>query len=306
MFASARRAARIRIISTVDRQARHGDKTQARGFDGYKDTSALTPTRADRRDGVTAGNVGDARRRRSAAGRRSAAPEPEPDAAIEPERDATVAAETRADRDAVAAAARRARAGRRGASPERGNVTETAPMAPAPCWPCSNRPTRRSCAEVQQPPTAAGGGHEGTTSSRYRDARRVTCPAGQIAPLRPSGDGQMAYFGAACAGLRARARCTTSKSGRTIAVGPQSTNWRPPASAKPIRPAGHYKATRPKVGASRRATWIAPPPRRPPRAASAARQDRRRLLAARRSRQPRPPGRARPHPPDHGCATASA
>jgi len=43
-FRIARRVAPDRVISTVDPQARHGRKTSARGFDGYKGTSASTRT----------------------------------------------------------------------------------------------------------------------------------------------------------------------------------------------------------------------------------------------------------------------
>jgi len=59
-FRIARRVAKDRIISTVDPDARHGHKTAARGFDGYKghiaedpDSEIITDTT------VTAGNVGD-------------------------------------------------------------------------------------------------------------------------------------------------------------------------------------------------------------------------------------------------------
>ena len=61
MFRIARRVAPDRVISTVDPQARHGHKTAARGFDGYKghvgidpDSEIITATT------VTAGNAGDA------------------------------------------------------------------------------------------------------------------------------------------------------------------------------------------------------------------------------------------------------
>src|SRR5260221_10862490 len=43
-FRIARRVAPDRVISTVDPQARHGRKTPARGFDGYRGTSASTRT----------------------------------------------------------------------------------------------------------------------------------------------------------------------------------------------------------------------------------------------------------------------
>ncbi len=42
-FRIARRVARDRIISTVDPEARHGHKTAAHGFDGYKGHLALDP-----------------------------------------------------------------------------------------------------------------------------------------------------------------------------------------------------------------------------------------------------------------------
>src|ERR1022692_736821 len=61
VFRIARRVAKDRVISTVDPDARHGHKTSARGFDGYKghvavdpDSELITATR------VTAGNAGDA------------------------------------------------------------------------------------------------------------------------------------------------------------------------------------------------------------------------------------------------------
>jgi hypothetical protein len=60
VFRIARRVAKDRVISTVDPQARHGHKTAARGFDGYKghvgidpDTEIITATT------VTPGNTGD-------------------------------------------------------------------------------------------------------------------------------------------------------------------------------------------------------------------------------------------------------
>ena len=43
VFRIARRVATDRVISTVDPQARHGHKTSARGFDGYKGHIAADP-----------------------------------------------------------------------------------------------------------------------------------------------------------------------------------------------------------------------------------------------------------------------
>lgn len=61
VFRIVRGVARDRIISTVDPDARHGHKTQARGFDGYKGHAAIDPdSEIITETVVTAGNVGDA------------------------------------------------------------------------------------------------------------------------------------------------------------------------------------------------------------------------------------------------------
>ncbi len=57
----ARRVAKDRVISTVDPEARHGHKTSARGFDGYKGPVALDPdSELITQSAVSAGNAGDA------------------------------------------------------------------------------------------------------------------------------------------------------------------------------------------------------------------------------------------------------
>ena len=60
-FRIARKVARDRVISTVDPDARHGHKTSARGFDGYKAHVAVDPDSEIITDTiVTPGNAGDA------------------------------------------------------------------------------------------------------------------------------------------------------------------------------------------------------------------------------------------------------
>ena len=60
-FRIARKVARDRVISTVDPDARHGHKTQARSFDGYKGHVAVDPDSEIITDTVvTPGNAGDA------------------------------------------------------------------------------------------------------------------------------------------------------------------------------------------------------------------------------------------------------
>jgi len=61
VFRIARRVAPDRVISIVDPDARHGHKTSARGFDGYKGSIALDPDSEIITDTeVSAANVGDA------------------------------------------------------------------------------------------------------------------------------------------------------------------------------------------------------------------------------------------------------
>ncbi len=59
-FRIARRVAPDRVISTVEPETRHGHKTAARGFDGYKGHIAIDPdSEIITASVVTAGNVAD-------------------------------------------------------------------------------------------------------------------------------------------------------------------------------------------------------------------------------------------------------
>ena len=61
VFRIARRVAKDRVISTVDPDTRHGHKTSARGFDGYKGHAAVDPdSEIITATVVTPGNAGDA------------------------------------------------------------------------------------------------------------------------------------------------------------------------------------------------------------------------------------------------------
>ena len=61
VFRIARRVAKDRVISTVDPDARHGHKSSARGFDGYKGHAAVDPdSEIITATTVTPGNAGDA------------------------------------------------------------------------------------------------------------------------------------------------------------------------------------------------------------------------------------------------------
>jgi hypothetical protein len=77
----------------------------------------------------------------------------------------------------------------------------------------------------------------------------VSCPAGQLVQIRRRNDGSgVASFGRVCQGCPLRARCTTSKEGRSVAVHPKyETLHRSRERQRDPEWKAHYRATRPKV-----------------------------------------------------------
>jgi hypothetical protein len=249
VFRIARRVARDRIISTVDPEARHGHKTSARGFDGYKghvgidpDAELITAT------AVTAGNAGDAA---AAAGLLAAdlpARPDEPGSGPAPAADAPATAaaddpagpgpggagETAAGPPAAAGGEQLAVYG--DAAYGAGELLDTLEQAGADIY-CK-----------VQPPVASGGRFTKDAFSIDLAGGTVTCPAGRTAPLRPAGDGRIACFGAACASCPLASRCTKAKEGRSIYAGPYEEQLARARARQrdPDWKAG-YRATRPKV-----------------------------------------------------------
>jgi len=206
-FRIARRVAPDRVISTVDPEARHGHKTSARSFDGYKGHIAIDPdSELVTAVSVTPGNSGDA----------AAAPELLGD---DLEADDTEALTVYGD-----------------AAYGSGELLETLESAGA------------DLRIKVQPPSAPGGRFSKADFAIDTEAGSVTCPAGRTATLRPRQRGAVAKFGPTCASCPLMARCTTSKAGRRIVVGPHE------AVLVRARQARHdpawladYRATRPKV-----------------------------------------------------------
>ena len=223
----ARRVAADRVTSTVDADARHGHKSSARGFDGYKghalvdpDSELVTATAA------TAGNAGDA----------AAAPGLLAELVAQAEADpptATTAPATTAGPAAPTVYGDRAY----GTGPllERLHAAGIDPRV-----------------KVQAP--VAPGGH--FTKDQFRidlAAGTVTCPAQRTAPIvdnpnpRHRHHGQ-ASFGPACQGCPLRGQCTSAASGRTVTVTAYEHQLAA-ARARQADPdrAADYRATRPKV-----------------------------------------------------------
>ncbi len=230
VFRIARRVARDRIISTVDPEARHGHKTSAHGFDGYKGHLAIDPdAELITATTVTAGNVGDAAAAAELLAAELAAPAP----AVEPVGSPSATTPTTTTEPA----------------PEPGPLTIYGDAAYGAGELLATLDAAGATAMCKvQPPVAPGGRFSKADFGIDLAARTVTCPAGRVAPLRPAGRGAIATFGRACAGCPLAERCTTATAGRTISVGPHEAHL---ARARAVQrdPAwrADYRATRPKV-----------------------------------------------------------
>ncbi len=272
-FHIARKVANDRVISTVDPEARHGHKTSARGFDGYKGHIAIDPdSEIITATGVTAGNGGDAAAAPGlvedlvgeAAQRPPHGSEGQPPPAGK--RSNGGARSKRANKKANKPAAHAARAGARA-------VRRAAKLAARKAKQPEAHVNRTVLAVYGDaaygaggllayfdqngidarvktaPPSAPGGLFAKDRFVVDLDPGTVTCPAGNTVAISfwPSGAGA-AHFGHACAACPLREACTTAKDGRTITISAheeliqaQRERCADPAFA------ADYRATRPKV-----------------------------------------------------------
>jgi DDE family transposase/transposase-like protein DUF772 len=209
----ARKVAPDRVISTVDPQARHGHKTNHRGFDGYKGHIAIDPdSEVITATAVTPGNTGDA--------------DPAPD----------LIADLIDGHDQTPAAV-----------PEAAVYGDSA-YGTGEILDQLHRAGIDAKTKVQAPNAPAGR----FTKDRFTiDLRRkqVTCPAGITTPIRPvHGHAGRADFGPACITCPLRAQCTDAKTGRSITIGHHEARLAA-ARTRQTNPTwkADYRATRPKV-----------------------------------------------------------
>jgi len=215
VFRIARRVAKDRVISTVDPQARHGHKTQARGFDGYKGHVAADPDSEITTDTkVSAGNVGDA----------------------------AVAA------DLIDDLTGRDQSNDSDQAQDAPDVYGDAAYGSGEFQDAlANSNIRAHC--KTQPPTAPAGRFAKDQFDIDLDRDTVTCPNANTTTIRRDSDGDgIAYFGSACNDCPLRAQCTTARDGRSIKVGryePRLADAR--QQQKDPAWVEDYRATRPKV-----------------------------------------------------------
>jgi hypothetical protein len=200
-----------RVISTVDPQARHGHKTAAHGFDGYKAHVAIDPDS----EVICAAEV---------------SPATSGDAAVAPRLldDLTPAQDGGPATRAVIYGDNAYGTGTNLAWLEGHGLT---PMVKA------------------QLPTAPGGRFAKDQFRIDLQAQTVTCPARVTTPILPaSRGGGRARFGAACSVCPLHQACTSSVRGRVVAIHPQEAELAA-ARTRQRDPAwlADYRATRPKV-----------------------------------------------------------
>ena len=224
VFRIVRRVAKDRIISTVDPDARHGHKTQAHAFDGFKGHVAIDPdSELVTSTTVTAGNHGDGTAvsellaeelATKQATPEAAAPQPEPEPAAD-----TPSLTVYGD-----------------AAYGAGPVLDTLQQAGI----------EQRC--KVQPPRAPHGHFTKDAFSIDLAAGQVTCPAGHTAVLTPDGQGRVAHFAPACSSCPLVSQCTTARGGRSVHVGPYEAQL---TAARRAQTAAtwqdDYRATRPKV-----------------------------------------------------------
>jgi hypothetical protein len=247
VFRIARRVAKDRVISTVDPQARHGHKTAARGFDGYKGHAAVDPdSELVTATTVTAGNVADG----AVAKGLIADLLPEPTAAgagggAEP---------AAAGAEPAAAAADAVAAGEPSDGAAAGTDEDRASVYGDNAYGTGEFQERLDKAGIDskcktQRPTAASGLFTKDAFDVDLDADTVTCPNQKTAPIRRNKDGSgAAQFGKVCLGCPLRAQCTTAGGGRSIKIGRHERRLAE-ARQRQTDPdwIGDYRATRPKV-----------------------------------------------------------
>jgi hypothetical protein len=248
VFRIARRVAKDRVISTVDPQARHGHKTAARGFDGYKghvgidpDSEIITATT------VTPGNTGDG----SAAADliTDLIPETHPEKPNHPEQPTEQPGTEQPTEQAGSEQAGTEQPTEQAGSEQAGKVFGDCAYGSGEFQSTLEEHGIDSGCKTQPPAPRPGGLFTKDRFDIDLDRDAVTCPNGVTTPIRRGDDGTgTATFGAACAGCPLRAQCTTSQAGRTVTVSAYEAELAR-ARARQTDPAwqADYTATRPKV-----------------------------------------------------------
>jgi len=256
VFRIARRVAKDRVISTVDPEARHGHKTAARGFDGYKGHAAVDPdSEIITATTVSPGNTADGAVAEDLIADLLGEDGRDGGQAEAPDQPATSDGSSAEDDDQPAMSEQPAApAGAAPAGDSGGAGEEPVTVYGDNAYGTGQFQDRLGEAGIDsrcksQRPTAAGGLFTKDEFTVDLGADAVSCPGGHTVPIRRGDEGGgIASFGALCADCPLQTRCTTARSGRTISVGAHEPALAR-ARAEQAAPAwqADYRATRPKV-----------------------------------------------------------
>jgi hypothetical protein len=228
----ARKVPKDRVISTVDPATRHGHKTRARGFDGYKGHAAVDPdSEIITATTVTPGNAGDA----------SVAEDLIADLLHD---HGSATPDAPAEKDVVEDTP----GGAHEPTAERKTVYGDNAYGTGPFHERLEEAGIDSRCKTQSPTTAG----EMFTKDRFTinvESDCVTCPnAVTVGITRFRRGGGLARFGDACATCPLRAQCTNATDGRTISISPhEEALARARTRQRGPRWRDDYRATRPKV-----------------------------------------------------------
>jgi Transposase DDE domain/Transposase domain (DUF772) len=210
VFRIARRVAKDRVISTVDPDTRHGHKTAARGFDGYKGNVAADPdSEIITNTTVTPGNTADG----------AVAQDLIDDLVGDPER------------------------------ADHGEVFGDCAYGTGAFQQFLDNNDLTSGCKTQPVTPPAGGMFSKDQFTIDLDADTVTCPNEVTVSIRRHPDGSgTARFKTACATCPQHVRCTTSRSGRAINVHQyEAALIAARARSRDPEWKARYRATRPKI-----------------------------------------------------------
>lgn len=229
-FAIVHGVAADRVISTVDPQTRHGHKSSAHGFDGYKGHAAVDPDS----EIITATTV---------------SPGNAADGSVAPDLIADLIADDTADSGEAD------RSGEASSSGGREDVDDDAPTVYGDCAYgtgafqdfLDEEDIESRC--KTQDPAAKNGLFAKDRFDVNVGSDTVTCPAGVTVEIRRGKDGTgTATFAGHCSACPLRPQCTKATAGRTVSVGPhEEVLARSRARQKDPTWAADYRATRPKV-----------------------------------------------------------
>lgn len=258
-FRIARKVAKDRVISTVDPDARHGHKTSARRYDGFKGHAAVDPDSEIITDtAVGPANAGDADM--TARLTRDLDPQSDqttPDTTNDSSDDDTHdtisdSSDDAEDDDRSSDDGGDGDGGSGDGEPEGGRQRPEVfgDAAYGSGRNLKDLQERGITANTKvQSPTSRGGRFAKDRFDIDLDADTVSCPGGHTVPIRRNAEGDgLARFAGRCATCPLQEQCTTSKNGRVVNVSRHEALLTA-ARERQADPdwQGEYRATRPKV-----------------------------------------------------------